>query len=68
MRTTRLTFEEVRYKAIKRIKTENGWKLRQKTFSQTISPFNKNGDGSVKTRHDIHVELVAEAEVWKNEP
>ena len=38
---------------------------RQRTFMQTINPFNKNADGSVKTFTDIWRELGVEAEQWK---
>lgn len=41
---------------------------RQRTFSQTLNPFNKNTDGSVKTVPDIYRELSAKAEAWKAEP
>ena len=41
---------------------------KQKTFRQTISPFNKNADGTVKTWHDIIIELDAKAEHWEPEP
>lgn len=43
-------------------------KRQQKTFSQTLNPFNKAADGTPKTREQILVELREEADRWKNEP
>lgn len=40
---------------------------RQRTFSQTLNPFNKNEDGSVKTVPDIYRELRVQADAWKTE-
>lgn len=62
-----ITFEEVSVKAVKTW-TENG-KRRQKTrkFYQTISPINKNKDGTVKTREQIMTEILAERETWLKE-
>lgn len=63
-----VTFEEVSVKATKRWTDENG-KRRQKTktFSQTINPFNKNSDGTIKTRQDIVREISAERDAWMRE-
>jgi hypothetical protein len=33
---------------------------------QTINPFNRNKDGSVKTRAQIMKELLAERDAWLN--
>lgn len=41
---------------------------RQRTFEQTLNPFNKTADGRVKTIKDIYPELRAKADAWKNEP
>ena len=55
----RINYEEVKLKATRYYKDENGKKRQQtKTFSQTINPFNKNHDGTIKTRDDIWKELV----------
>lgn len=43
-------------------------RTRRKKFYQTLNPFNKNADGSVKTREQIHSELKREVEQWKGEP
>lgn len=60
----RITFDEVAVKATKRWK-ENG-KSRQETrkFWQTVNPFNKNDDGSIKTREQIMTEIVAQRDAW----
>lgn len=41
---------------------------RQKTFMQTLNPFNKNADGQVKTELEILRELSAKAAVWQAKP
>lgn len=62
------TFNEVSVKATKRWKDENGrWKTKTKKFYQTLSPFNKNIDGSLKSREQIMSEIMAEREGWLSE-
>jgi len=64
-------FEEVKWRADKSLKCAGGCGKRLKrsiTFSQTINPFNKLPDGTVKDRPDIYKELKQEAEAWKTEP
>lgn len=41
---------------------------RTKKFFQTLNPFNKNDDGSIKTVAQIKVELVAKGADWKIHP
>lgn len=41
-------------------------KRKQKKFSQTINPFNKNKDGLPKTKKEILIELKDRIEKWKN--
>lgn len=41
---------------------------RQRTFEQTINPWNKTSDGKVKTYKHIYPELEAKAAAWKAEP
>lgn len=41
---------------------------RQPVFGQTINPWNRNPDGTVKTRFEIVEELRAERRVWQSEP
>lgn len=41
---------------------------RQRTFEQTINPWNKATNGEVKSFKDIYPELEAEAATWKAEP
>lgn len=62
----RYTFEEVKLTATRSVVGSDGKKRRQqKTFSQTLNPFNLNADGTVKSRADIRRELDAEAGRWK---
>ena len=37
---------------------------RQRKFSQTLNPFNRNPDGTVKNVRDIQEELSVEAGQW----
>jgi hypothetical protein len=68
-RTVRYTYEKVWIKAVKRWTDASG-KKRQKTreFSQTLNPYNKKADGSVKTRRDIMDEIEAQRKEWLAAP
>lgn len=60
----RITFDEIKVTA-KRVWTENGKRRQQtKTFMQTVNPFNKNADGTRKTREQIYAELMNERKEW----
>lgn len=41
---------------------------RQATFGQTLNPFNKNQDGSVKARTEIYAEVREELRAWHEAP
>lgn len=58
-------FEKISIKRTKHYVDSSG-KKRRKTveFYQTLNPFNKNKDGSLKTREDIMEAITAEAETW----
>lgn len=60
----RITFDEIKVTA-KRVWTENGKRRQQtKTFMQTVNPFNKNADGTRKTREQIYAELMNQRKEW----
>lgn len=40
---------------------------RQKTFTETNSPFNRNEDGTVKTDREIYQSVRATAKAWEDE-
>jgi len=65
----RYVFEEVSVKATKRWKDDTG-KMRQQTkkFCQTINPYNKNKDGTCKTRQQITVEITQARDAWLKLP
>lgn len=68
MRTQRVTFPRIERYGFKHVycATACGKRVKlQRTFWQTLSPFNKNGDGSVKTVADIYAELKIEQQAWK---
>lgn len=62
-------FEEVTHRATKRVPCDGCGKTlsRTRTFMQTLNPFNKNIDGTVKTRQDIRDELRTQAAAWTAE-
>lgn len=66
---TLYTFEEIKHSAKKTCKcTVCGKRLvRSKTFMQTLNPFNKNPDGSLKDEYQIKDELAVKAAQWKLE-
>ena len=62
------TFQEVSIKGVKRFVGEDGKKkTRTMKFCQTLNPFNKNADGSVKNRDQIMVEITKERDDWMKE-
>ncbi len=65
-----IRFQEVKYPVKRRVECAGGCgkKLtRQTTLTQTINPFNKNADGSVRTYSDIWRELRDKSAEWKPE-
>ncbi|KXO90934.1 Uncharacterised protein (plasmid) [Tsukamurella tyrosinosolvens] len=38
---------------------------RRRTFEQTVNPFNRNLDGSVKSRDEVFAAVSAEAAAWE---
>jgi hypothetical protein len=65
MRTVRVTYEVITIRNSFRWTNAEG-KRRSKSvkFQQSINPFNKNPDGTVKTRQQIWAELQAESGCW----
>jgi hypothetical protein len=61
----RITFDEIKVKGTRRWTDEEGKKRQQtRTFMQTVNPFNKLPDGTVKDRQTIMAELIAERADW----
>lgn len=66
-----MTLKEVAQYRDKTVPCAGGCKRRlkrQKKFWQTLSPFNKNAAGVVKTASEIHDELDQEFKAWAAEP
>lgn len=62
-----IKFERIKAKGV-RFETVGGKKvLRQKIFEKTVNPFNKNADGSVKSREEVRADVRAEAKAWEQE-
>ena len=69
MSTRTIRFEPIKWPASKNLPCPDcGKKVRrQKTFEMTISPFNKNPDGTVRTRPEINAALRDKAAAWEQE-
>ncbi len=65
-----INFREVSLRAEKSGKCITCGKRRKRVrkFCQTINPFNKNADGTVKNRFDIRTELQTQVDKWRKEP
>lgn len=63
----RVNFDEVTIRGTKTVTVEGKRRKRSRSFSQTINPFNKKKDGSVKSRQDIIEELLIERNKWISE-
>lgn len=61
------TFREVSVRAVRRgICPVCGNKCQvRKNFFQTLNPFNKNKDGSLKSAKDIYAELAPQVAEWE---
>jgi TIP49-like protein len=70
MQRTRITFEVVKLITRKSgyCKKCGKYMSRSKTFDQTVNPFNKLPDGTIKTRDDVFQELLNESKQWKGIP
>lgn len=66
----RYTFDKVSYPATKNLPCPGcGKRLRRsRTFSATENPWNRNLDGTARTRTEIVAALVEKARVWAREP
>lgn len=62
-------FTEIGYKAVKKGKCSVCGKRRQvtKEFTQTLSPFNKNSDGTLKTVEQVAAEELNKLEAWEDQ-
>lgn len=60
-------FEEIKQKAKKTVPCDECGKkvTRQRTFSMTENPFNKNPDGTIRTRMEIREALLEQAREWE---
>ena len=64
------TFEKVSFRRKKTVKCSGGCGrrlTRSREFLQTLSPFNKNKDGNLKTESEIYTELLEKAKKWDAE-
>lgn len=64
---TRIIFSEVTLYSKRTFKcvTCGKRRVRRRKFWQTLNPFNKNPDGTVKSELDISRELAAQIAVWQ---
>lgn len=68
--TIREKYDDIKQPASKSLKcTGCGRRVRrQRQFSQTRNPFNKNAAGEVKTYQEIRAELIDQARAWEKIP
>ena len=60
-----MTFKKIQLQGRVTFKGSDGkTKRRAKTFWQTISPFNRNEHGEIKTEIEIYAELRKERDEW----
>jgi hypothetical protein len=57
-------FQEVSVKGVKRWVEDGKKRQLTKKFHQTLNPYNRNPDGSVKTRQEILKEITKEKNIW----
>lgn len=62
-----MTFDKVTLTATKYVTVDGKKRRRQKTFWQTFNPYNVNSDGRQKSRHEIRIDLAAEAKRWQED-
>ena len=70
-KTQKTTFHEVKDTGYKAVKCAGGCGRgvrRQKTFSQTLNPWNKKENGDAKTPNDIYQENMVEISKWRKLP
>ncbi len=69
-RTRTVIFERIAYGGIRNGSCPTCGKksTRKKTFTMTVSPFNTNPDGSVRTRQEVYLAVKAEAIEWGKSP
>jgi hypothetical protein len=61
------TYEVVKFAAKRTLKCRVCRKpfKRSRTFEHTINPFNRNGDGVMKSYAEVWVDVKAEADAWQ---
>ena len=66
----RINFQELKVYGSKNVKCSVCGKRvpRKKVFMQTLNPFNKLPDGTVKTTNDIYSELNLSIRQWRMNP
>lgn len=62
-----ITFEEVKAYGKRRVTVDGKKKYQQKTFVETINPFNKNPDGTVKSRAEVQESVDRKCDEWQSE-
>lgn len=65
MRTTRLTFQQVSATGVRYEIIDGVRRRKQRKFTHTVNPFNRNADGSVKSFAQVKEDVRAEAIAWE---
>lgn len=63
-------FERISHRAVKTVDCPGCQRklMRTKTFAMTVNPWNKNPDGTERSRDQIRAALAAEAKAWQQLP
>ncbi len=66
----RIRFEQIKVTAVRNLHCPGCGKKfrRQRTFSQTVNPYNRNPAGRPKTRSEVAESVSAEASTWSVTP
>lgn len=64
------TYEQLQTTALKSLPCPGcGRKVRrQRTFTETLNPFNRNAAGQPRTHHEVYESLRIQVAAWRAEP
>lgn len=63
----KVTFDTVKLTGVRYVIVNGKRKRQQKVFYQTVNPYNRNHDGSVKSRAEVVMSVREEVLNWQKE-